>query len=365
MAISPSTRPAQDRRARPARWIALLVASLLLHLLAFNWADGRFGMPSLHEPEQTPPVVTTRLLLPPAPPVAAPRKPKARPHRPPPHPSPPPPPSEPIVESIVTLPPADLEAFGTSVEPASEIAVEDSTAPAAASAADAQDTARYKVDPPPSAELEYDVQALRDGQKWFGSGMFRWQSSGNTYSVTGEASVRFLFKITVLNFRSEGEINEFGVAPVLYSEKPWRKAMTNTHFQHAGSKISFSASEATYPYRGGEQDRASVMWQLAGIGRGDASQFAPGTEIDLVVAGTRDADTWRIQIVGQEEVQTAAGALTAWHVVRAPRPGSYDQKIDIWLAPAQEWYPVKVLYTYANGDHLDMSLSRLTPGAAP
>jgi hypothetical protein len=53
------------------------------------------------------------------------------------------------------------------------------------------------------------------------------------------------------------------------------------------------------------------------------------------------------------------GKTNAWHVVRIPRPGSYDQKIDIWLAPQQGWYPVKIRYTETNGDFLDMSLSNV------
>jgi len=50
----------------------------------------------------------------------------------------------------------------------------------------------------------------------------------------------------------------------------------------------------------------------------------------------------------------------AWHVMRAPRAGSYDKKLDIWLAPQQQWYPVRLRETETNGDYLDMSLSTLT-----
>ena len=46
--------------------------------------------------------------------------------------------------------------------------------------------------------------------------------------------------------------------------------------------------------------------------------------------------------------------------MRIPRQGSYDQKLDIWLAPQQGWYPVKLRYTETNGDYLDMALSKLT-----
>jgi hypothetical protein len=308
-------------------------------------------------------------LLPP--PVAAPKplppkprpkpKRKAKPKPPPPvAPSPPAPVIEPpaLQQPAETAPepsPAGMEAPGTSTENAVDIPLAEE--PVAVEEEPAG--TRYKLEPPPSAELQYDVQALRDEQNWYGSGVFRWESAGGSYRITGEASVRILFKITVLNFSSEGRINDYGIAPVLYSEKPWRKSMTNTHFQQDKGTISFSASTATYPYNGGEQDRASIMWQLASIGRGDAGQFAAGSGFDIVVAGARDAETWHIDVIGQEEVDTPYGRFAAWHVRRAPRAGSYDQKIDIWLAPQQEWYPVKLLYTYANGDHLEMSLSGL------
>jgi hypothetical protein len=51
--------------------------------------------------------------------------------------------------------------------------------------------------------------------------------------------------------------------------------------------------------------------------------------------------------------------MTTWHVVRMPKPGSYDQKLDFWLAPQHEWYPVKLRYTETNGDYLDLSLSAM------
>ena len=160
-------------------------------------------------------------------------------------------------------------------------------------------------------------------------------------------------------------IDDFGVAPVLYNEKRFRKSATNTHFQRERNLISFSASTASYPRQGGEQDRASVIWQLAGIGRGDGGRFVAGADIDLFVAGVRDAETWRIHVVGQEQIEIDGQPTSAWHVVRAPRPGSYDQRIDIWLAPDRQWYPVKLRYTEASGDYLDLLLSNLKPPQPP
>ncbi|HJV74101.1 MAG TPA: DUF3108 domain-containing protein [Noviherbaspirillum sp.] len=361
MAITCS--PGKEQRVPPQRWWVLLLASILLHIVAFNWAEGRLGFPSLDK--TSPETITSVMLAPPAKPLPPPKpaalpKPKAKRK----HPPAPKPVQEvhpaPVAEAAASQPSAGPENAGGSTEPAVDIA---DTIASAATEAEEQSATRYKIDPPPSAELQYDVRAAKNGQNWYGSGVFRWQATELGYSLSAEASVTLIFKISVLSSKSEGAINEFGVAPVLYSEKPWRKPMTNTHFRHEERIISFSASEAIYPYSGGEQDRTSVIWQLAGIGRGDASQFAPGAAIDIFVAGTRNAETWNIRVIGEEEVDTPFGKLMAWHAVRAPRADSYDKQIDIWLAPQQEWYPAKVRYTERNGDHIELSLSHIAPAA--
>lgn len=365
--------PAERRRApstRSMRWMVLLLASVLLHVIAFNWADGRIGMPAWHTPE--PAVITTALHPAPPPPqpvVAAPKpKPKVRPRRA----SAPLPPPAPAVAAAAPAPalPAPEAADTGTAQPGAAADAEKSAGkpidPPAAQESKPQESAaaHYKIDPPPSAELIYDVEALQKGQTWHGSGMYRWEAAGDRYAATIEVGVTIIFKITALNSKSEGTIGEFGLAPVLYSEKPFRKSLMNTHFQHDNRKISFSASEAVFPYNGGEQDRASVIWQLAGIGRGDAGQFAPGAAIDVVVAGTRDAETWNFHVIGTEDVDTVYGKLNTWHVKRAPKAGSYDRTIDIWLAPQREWYPVKVRYTEVNGDYYDLSLAKTAPVAA-
>lgn len=196
----------------------------------------------------------------------------------------------------------------------------------------------------------------------YGSGTISWQTDGSSYTVDGEFGVLF---ITALRFKSSGDISDIGIVPQLYSEKRFRRSETNTHFQRDPALISFSASTLSYPRTGGEQDRASVIWQLAGIGRGDSAKFVAGSSIDLFVAGTRDAETWHILVLGQEEIIVDGVSVYAWHVTRAPKKGSYDQKLDIWLAPQQNWYPVRLRYTEANGDYLDMSLTSLNVSAQP
>lgn len=385
----------KDRRRRfRRRAIVLVCASVLAHLFAFRWAEGRLDVPAWRNPSE--PAVTTISLLasapvqpavpaaqeePALPPPKKP-KPKSRPKKSIQKDEAVPPAAAAAQDNATGLPPAGMEAPGTSVEalpfliPDAPDAVADAdsttgadavhadagqqqTGPAAESLPEMPKTSQpYKVDLPPSARLVYDVEALVKGQKWHGSGNFHWEAGPDSYSMSGEASTSLLLvKITVLNFRSEGRINEFGIAPLLYSEKPRNKSLTHTHFQHDNGRISFSASEKTYPYQGGEQDRASVMWQIAGIGRADPTRFAAGTEFEVFVAGARDAEPWRVRILGLEEITTTAGKEAAWHLVRAPRPKSFDQTVEFWLAPQQEWYPLRIRHSSPNGDMLDMTLA--------
>ncbi|OGB27712.1 MAG: hypothetical protein A3I66_07565 [Burkholderiales bacterium RIFCSPLOWO2_02_FULL_57_36] len=362
-----------DHAPASRRWVALLIGSLLLHFILLDWIGGNLNMsPPL---DQTPPTMTAQLYSVPSPTPPVPAKPKAARQKPAARPKPPnqakAAPHEPVAGSQSEAGSAQhMETPGIDLAQATQAlaALENETLENVLPASEIQNIAssepdlqHYKVSIPPSAELKYDVQALRDGQMVYGSGKISWQSDGGNYTVDGEASILFF---TLLNFKSTGVIDGSGVAPVIYSEKRFRRSATNTHFHRERNTISFSASTVTYPRKGGEQDRASIVWQLTGIGRGDGEKFKPGAEIDFFVAGVRDAAPWRVRVIGEEQIEIGSGKVAAWHVVRVPKPGSYDQKLDIWLAPQHEWYPVKLRFTETNGEYLDMLLSNLTILAA-
>ena len=232
---------------------------------------------------------------------------------------------------------------------------------AAADATDATSTTapppRYQVSLPPSATLSYEVRYATRGNVTLGSSTVEWRNGAGGYAIRGEVSK---FGFTLSAFRSEGMIDDAGIAPVLYAEKNARRAETNTHFlRDARQAISFSAATDSLPLQPGAQDRASIPWQLAGIARGQRGLLAPGAVLDVLVAGVRDAERWKIDVIGEETVELDTGAARVWHLVRAPRSGTHDKRIDIWLAPAQQWYPVKLRYTEQSGDTLDLSMSAL------
>ena len=372
-------------------WLLLLALSLLLHLLLLAAIDGRIGMPTAL-PKPT--IVTATLsatLTAAAPPATAivatpqltPAPPKPRPVRRKPVAVPaqiPTAPAEPVL-AAADVPPAPAAADRTTTNLTPEESVPTPPAAVAAAAAVITDTPaadpvlattaatvsappvppsppapQYKISLPPPATLAYEVRYATRGSITRGSGVIAWQvADAGSYTIRGEVSK---FGFTLSSFRSEGRIDATGIAPVLYAEKNARLSETNTHFlRDARQVISFSASTDSYPLAAGSQDRSSILWQLAGIAGGDPTLLVPGTMFDIFVAGVREAEHWIIEVAGEETISIETGEVRAWHLIRAPRPGSYDKRLDIWLAPALQWYPVKLRYTEASGDYLDLSLS--------
>jgi hypothetical protein len=348
---------------RRRRIAALILLTIVLHVLAIHWGKAYFNAANADARAASSVSVTLRQLELPSQPVslpvaAAPESQKL------PRPAKPRPPAPAVSQ------PSDAVGAGAAVndtpatvsppapEPPQAVAAAEPTAPKNDSPPPVQGT-QYHIDPPPSVELEYDVLAFSDNLTWHGTSTLDWKTDGSRYTVDGEVYTRLFAKIAFLNFTSSGEIGAFGVEPELYTEKKRNRAATNTHFNRERNLVSFSASTTSYPRAGGEQDRASLIWQLAAIGRGDSAKFAPGAVIDMFVAGVRDGEVWRMQVVGQEEIRLITGAAQVWHVVRQPRPGSYEQRLDIWLEPGRQWYPARLRFTETNGDYLELSLSKL------
>lgn len=291
--------------------------------------------------------------------------------------------TQPVAERVAPLVPAIPPATPAPAAPASpeSIAAADAVAPStettAASTAPTQALARETEPPvstpaavnhesppplfervsfPPSAELSYDALATQGSRRLSGSGNILWQQNGPTYLIKGEASALLL---NLLSYQSSGQVGGTGLMPEQYQEKRLGKSATTTHFVRERKTISFSASTQLYEIRGGEQDRGSVIWQLAGLARGDPDKLAPGLGFEAVVAGSRAADRWNVIVIGKETITLGEGSVTGWHLSLAPAENNFDYQIDLWLSPDRDWYPVKINYSNRSGASLSLLLSRL------
>jgi hypothetical protein len=208
---------------------------------------------------------------------------------------------------------------------------------------------RYKVDMPPPATITLDVARTdADGTQWSGEAVLAWQLNEDSYKIQVEAGIRVVFaRVNLVVLSSEGAVAATGFAPIKMTEKRRGRSLTATHFDWGKNRLTFSGSQAAYPLVPGAQDKASVPLQLSAIARGDAAQLSG--DIDIFVGEDRDATLYRFKVLGQEEIDTPLGRLPTWHLTRPPLAGSYKSRLDIWLAPQQGWYPVRIRNTEANG----------------
>lgn len=216
---------------------------------------------------------------------------------------------------------------------------------------------KYKTNLPPSAELTYTIKAKQKGIPVDGEGVMRWKAGEGKFSATNEARAMLIGKI--LDTKSEGTIDAWGLAPATFTEKRFRRDATTTSFDRSSNTIRFSTSEETHPLTGGEQDRSSAIWQLISIARAAPARFKPGSTWSFVVAGSRHADPWTFKVVKRDKLATPLGEMNALHIVRMPREGAKDQQLDIWLAPSLEWYPVRLRFSDDNGDFIEQTLQKI------
>lgn len=367
--------------SRRRRVLAICVASALLHLLVINWIGA--GPASESGPSrQSPSSVIVAQLSAPEPSIQAAPAPAAAP--PPPPETAPRPQAAPVAEAAPvaqdaapeTLPeaqskenaPAQEAIAATASAPASEgdmsragtedgektaAEIEAEMSAKAAAQAQAEEDARagrYMVSLPPSAELTMDVARTdASGSNWSGRMDLSWKQAAGAYTMKVEASISMLVtRVILATLTSEGSIDpNGGIVPRTATESRRGKAKTATHFDSEAKRITFSASEASAELRPGAQDKATVPLQLAGIGRADSAQLAAG--IEMLVGEDKDATTFSFVLVGEEVIDTPMGKMATWHVSRPPRPGSYNSRLDVWLAPAHNWYPVRIRNTEGNG----------------
>ncbi len=227
-----------------------------------------------------------------------------------------------------------------------------------AGAADAPGAVKRAFELPPSADLHYELQARHRGFSLKGEAIVTWRAGNGQYSVGAESRVPVLGTIT--DDRSSGAVDAFGLAPNEFVEKRMRKDPTTATFDRDTRTLRFSESKQAYPLKGGEQDRASITWQLAGVARGAGERFKPGSEWPFFVAGRRDAETWVFKVVKREKLRTGLGEVEAVLVARQPLREKKDQTLEVWLAPQHEWYPVKLRYADGDKEQIEQTLTTLT-----
>jgi len=209
---------------------------------------------------------------------------------------------------------------------------------------------------PGSVKLAFAVTGQQGASPMQGVfGDLAWLQDGSSYDA--RLSLKFLFK-TIRSQHSTGRIGPTGIEPARFSES--RKGEVASHFLRDQGQIMFSNNAPSVPLLPGAQDRLSVVMQLGGMLAGDPGRYPAGSRISIQTAGPRDAGVWVFNIEGEEQMSVPAGDYAVRKLTRSPRR-EFDDKIEIWLAPALGYLPVRMKQTQPNGDFADMQLRESLP----
>ena len=389
---TPATGQIVPRRAAPPwRTLGLLAAGVLaVHALLLQTRPARFG-PAQEPPSHSVAVLTTRSIAP-APPASPPRaeaapsastppQPVARPYKKPVFkqkvPAAQEQPAPPAIDSIAPPdpPPGSADEAPTPAEPdsaaLSTALPEAETAPAvtassatatapmppasdaAAPSPPATQTPVTAMSLPASARLDYRMTGSAKGLTYHAQGELVWQNAGGSYHA--RMTVKALF-VGARTMSSTGQVGAEGLAPTRFSDKS--RSEVAAHFEPDKGQISFSANTPTVPWVQGAQDRVSVFLQLGGMLAGNPAAFPAGSSISTLTVGPRGADPWTFVVEGPELLALPFGETATVKLSRQPRR-EYDQKVEIWFAPALGYLPVRSKITQTNGDFVDQQLSDL------
>ena len=210
---------------------------------------------------------------------------------------------------------------------------------------------RYSV--PASLNLKYEVSSNKFPFSL--NAEMGWRQDGESYDARLAFGAFGLRRVQT----SRGQITAEGLTPLRFSDK--YRSEVAAHFVREKGKVTFSANTPDAPLLAGAQDRLSVVLQLAAMMAGDPERFPVASTITLQIIGPRDADIWLFTLEEDETLNLPGGQLATRKLVRNPRR-EFDQRVELWLAPALGYLPARIRITEANGDYIDQKwLSSETP----
>ncbi|MHB1199648.1 MAG: DUF3108 domain-containing protein [Polaromonas sp.] len=207
---------------------------------------------------------------------------------------------------------------------------------------------------PPSTRLEYKMTGRAKGLTYYASAELVWNNAGSSYDASMTISA---FLLGSRSMASSGLLGAEGLAPTRFSDKS--RTEVAAHFEPDKGQISFSANTPPVPWIKGAQDRMSVFLQLGGLLAGSPASYPVGTSISMYTVGPRDADNWTFVVEAEEKLDLPYGELNTLKLARQPRR-EFDQKVEIWYAPALGYLPVRSKITQRNGDFVDQQLNAVS-----
>jgi outer membrane biosynthesis protein TonB len=212
---------------------------------------------------------------------------------------------------------------------------------------------------PADGQLDYQVKGQYKGLNYNASGELTWHFEAERYEAQSTVKA-FLLGSRV--HTSVGRVTPQGLAPERFGDRS--RTEKAAHFDYEAKRIRYSRNSADAALLPGTQDQLSVSLQLALMLQAQPSAYVEGQALSLPVSNASYTEDWKFQIGPMTELELPAGTVTARLLTRSPRR-EFDKTLQVWLAPAVGYLPVRLRITEHNGDFVDQLLDTLPAMAQP
>jgi hypothetical protein len=272
---------------------------------------------------------------------------------PPPRPKPRPKPAPRPEEAVAFLP----DAVESPPPPAEEApAAAEPEAPAAETAPPAPPEAVALAKPPaaaPAPELpplrpealpeEISIRYSLSSAFADGESDYTWKRDGDRYRISGSAQATGFFTVFLegrIEQSASGRITPEGLQPERFSERRGDTPEEGLAFDWAARTVEFRRGDSvrSAPLTDSTVDWLSMIFQLA-------HRPPSGKAMDLRVFTQRRMYQYRLEVVGDEELELPLGRTKTVHLRHAGNKP--EEAVDVWLGVDQHYLPVKLRYPVA------------------
>ncbi len=175
-----------------------------------------------------------------------------------------------------------------------------------------------------------------------------WETSAGAYTLDSKSApfgLARLFPIGPHDYHSSGQVTERGLQPQRFTSKEVRRGVTHeaaARFDWDKNLLQFgrNTEQKNAALPAGSQDVISFMFQLS-------LAPPPSGRLQMPITNGRNFETYELDVLEEETLDTPMGPLRVLPVQRAPQPGS--DGITVYLAVEYRYLPVRIVHANRDG----------------
>ena len=182
--------------------------------------------------------------------------------------------------------------------------------------------------------------------------------NGDSYEIQSTSRSEGMLKILYdeqISLHSSGKVDEEGLKPLQFDEKrtkePKRDVSATFDWERGTLQSRYRGEAKSVALPPATQDRISMMYQFMFVKPRQGN-------MTLSMSNGRKVEKYTYRMVDEVKVATPSGEYDTLHFERvAAEPN--DRHVEVWLAKANNYFPVKILFDDPRGFRVEQRLVSL------